>query len=240
MRVTKDDYIYQLTYMPNLFPVNCYFVEEDDHLVLIDAGLSTNKKAILKAAADIGKPIEKILITHVHSDHIGALDGLVAELSNVEVLMPKRELKILEGDQSLEEGEGTNPIKGGVPKNINTRPDRLLTEGEEIGSLMAIDAPGHTPGQMAYLDKRTNSLIAGDALQTRGGVAVAGDLQWTFPFPAMATWDKEVAIRTAEHLLSYHPTYLGVGHGNSLKDPESSMENAINHAKCSLEKGNKM
>ncbi|WP_345239348.1 MBL fold metallo-hydrolase [Pontibacillus salipaludis] len=237
MRVTKENHIYQLTFMPNLFPVNCYLVEEEDHLILIDAALSTNKKAILKAASDIGKPIKKIVLTHVHSDHIGALDVLVAELQNVEVIIPKRELKILEGDLSLEEGEGANPIKGGVPKHVNTRPDRLLTEGDEVGSLVAIEAPGHTPGQMAYFDKRTNSLIAGDALQTRGGIAVAGDLRWTFPFPALATWNKEIALQTAEKLLSYHPTYLAVGHGNSIKDPSSDMKKAIQHAKRSLEKG---
>ncbi|MCD5323365.1 MULTISPECIES: MBL fold metallo-hydrolase [Pontibacillus] len=237
MRIRKDQNIYQLTYMPNFFPVNCYLVEEEDHLVLIDAALSLNKKAIIQAAKDIGKPIQRILLTHVHSDHIGALDGIVGDLQGIEVLIPRRESKILEGDLTLEDGEGANPIKGGVPKNVRTRPDRLLSDGDEVGSLVAIDAPGHTPGQMAYLDKRSNSLIAGDAFQTRGGLAVAGDLRLTFPFPALATWDKEVALHTAVKLLSYQPAYLGVGHGNSIKDPSNAIEKAIQQAKRSLEKG---
>ncbi|WP_347862129.1 MBL fold metallo-hydrolase [Salimicrobium sp. PL1-032A] len=235
MRMTKENHIYQLTYMPNLFPVNCYLIDEEDHLILVDAALSMNRKAIMKAARQIGKPIRKIVLTHVHSDHIGALDGLVAELPDVEVILPRRELKLLEGDRSLEQGEGENPVKGGVPKHIKTRPDRVLVEGEEVGSLLAIEAPGHTPGQMTYLDKRTDSLIAGDALQTRGGIAVSGDLRWRFPFPAWATWDKEIAIRTAVKLLSYHPTYLAVGHGDSIKDPSRDMKKAIEMARRSLQ-----
>jgi glyoxylase-like metal-dependent hydrolase (beta-lactamase superfamily II) len=211
--------------MPRFFPVNCYLVEEEEYLTLIDAGLSFSKKAILKSAADIGKPIRKIVLTHVHSDHIGALDGLKEQLTDVEVLLPKRELKLLTGDLSLEKG------KGGILKNIKTRPDTLLVDGNQIGSLLAIHSPGHSPGMMAFLDVRNNSLIAGDAFQTRGGMAVPGDMRWRFPFPTWATWNKEVAIDSAERLLNYKPSLLAVGHGDLIIDPEKKMVEAIESAK---------
>ncbi|SFQ12717.1 MBL fold metallo-hydrolase [Salibacterium halotolerans] len=232
MRITKLNNIYQLAFMPRFFPVNCYLVEEEEYLTLIDAGLSFSKKAILKTAAYIGKPIRKIVLTHVHSDHIGALDGLKEELlDDVEVLLPKREAKLLTGDLSLEKGEGNRPVKGGIPKNITTRPDTLLVDGNQIGSLSAIHSPGHTPGMMAFLDIRNNSLIAGDAFQTRGGMAVSGDMRWRFPFPTWATWNKEVAIDSAERLLNYKPSLLAVGHGDLIIDPEKKMVQAIEGAK---------
>lgn len=231
MKITKSNHVYQLAFIPRFFPINCYFVEEENYLTLIDTGLSFCKKTILKTAEDLGKPINKIVLTHAHSDHVGALDGLKEELPHVEVLVPNRELKLLKGNDSLEEGEGDLPIKGGVPKNIKTIPDTLLNDGDQIGSLIAIHSPGHTPGMMAFMDIRSNSLIAGDAFQTKGGMAVSGDLRWRFPFPAMATWNKEVAIESAERLLNYKPSMLAVGHGNLIFNPEDKMKQAIDEAK---------
>jgi glyoxylase-like metal-dependent hydrolase (beta-lactamase superfamily II) len=57
-----------------------------------------------------------------------------------------------------------------------------------LGSLRVIAAPGHTPDQIAFLDERDGTLIAGDAFQTAAGTAVAGVTRWLFPFPALATW----------------------------------------------------
>src|ERR687886_746883 len=54
--------------------------------------------------------------------------------------------------------------------------DHVGTPGDRVGSLAVIVAPGHTPGHVAFLDTRDRTLIAGDAFQTRGGVAVAGTL----------------------------------------------------------------
>lgn len=71
----------------------------------------------------------------------------------------------------------------------------LLGDGDSVGSLKAISTPGHTPGHMAFLDERSGILIAGDAWQTRGGLAVSGVLKPWFPFPAMATWSKELALK---------------------------------------------
>ncbi|KGP74293.1 MBL fold metallo-hydrolase [Pontibacillus yanchengensis] len=235
MKVTQSNQVYMLSFMPTFFPINCYFIEEENSLTLIDAGMPFSKKSILKAAEDIGKPIQRIVLTHAHTDHVGALDGLKKALPKAEVLLPERELKILNGDLTLEEGEGESPIKGGAPKNIQTKPDTLLKDEDRIGSLRAISAPGHTPGMMAFLDERSNSLIAGDALQTKGGVAVAGDMKWSFPFPALATWNKKVAIETAERLLDYTPSLLAVGHGNWIHNPESEIRDAIIRAKQSLQ-----
>lgn len=234
MKLTKANHIYQLTFFPSFFPVNCYFVEEEEYFTLIDAGLPFSKKDILKTASHLGKSIRKIVLTHVHSDHIGALDGLKEELPDVEVFIPKRELKILNGDLSLENGEGEMPIKGSIPKNIKTVPDQLIEDGDQIGSIKAIHSPGHTPGMMSFLDIRDNTLIVGDAFQSRGGIAVAGDIRWSFPFPSFGTWNKKIAIESAEKLLTYNPSVLAVGHGNLIFDAEEKMKQAIEKAKKSI------
>lgn len=230
MKLTKFNTIYQLAFLPNIFPINCYFVEEADHLVLIDAGMSFCKDHILAAAKEVGKPIRKIVLTHAHEDHVGALDGLVKEIPNVEVLISERDSKLLAGDISLLPEEAHLPIKGGIPKKINTIPTSYIEDGQQIGSLLAIHTPGHTPGHMAFLDTRNKSLIAGDAMQTRGGLAVSGQIKWSFPFPALATRDKETAIASVNRLLTYEPSLLATGHGPVILNPIEAMQAAVKKA----------
>lgn len=230
MEITKETSVYQLTFMPNLFPVNCYLVEEEQSLTLIDAGLPFSKKGILQAADTIGKPITRIVLTHAHEDHIGALDALKQELPEALIYISSRDARLLKGDRSLNQGEPRTPIRGGVPKKVKSQPDVLLKEGDQIGSLVAYSAPGHTPGSMAFIDSRNHALIAGDAFQTKGGIAVSGQMKPWFPFPALATWNKEVALESAKKLLLLRPSLLAVGHGRMLPQPMTAMQRAIEEA----------
>ncbi|WP_088071652.1 MBL fold metallo-hydrolase [Gottfriedia luciferensis] len=227
MKITKNNYLYELSFLPNVFPVNCFLVEEENELTLIDTALSFSAPKIIEAANRIGKKITNIVLTHAHGDHVGSLDQLKAMLPDAIVSISRRDSKILKGDTSLEANEPNTPIRGGIPKNIQTSPDRLLQEGDTIGSLVAVEAPGHTPGSMAFLDQRTNAIIAGDAFSLRGGFAISGQLRILFPFPSMATWNKEVAINSAKKISHLKPTLLAVGHGTMLPNPQEAIELAI-------------
>lgn len=230
MKITRMGNVCQLAFLPRFFPVNCYLVEERDGLTLIDAALPYSGKAILRSAERIGKPITRIVLTHAHDDHIGALDALKELLPGVPVHISARDARLLAGDVSLDPGEPDTPIRGGVPQKVKTRPDVLLADGDRIGSLLAIAAPGHTPGSMAFLDTRGRALIAGDAIQTRGGVAVSGQMKPLFPFPAMATWSKQLALESVRKLLDHKPSLLAVGHGRMLPQPAAALERAIGEA----------
>jgi glyoxylase-like metal-dependent hydrolase (beta-lactamase superfamily II) len=227
MRLLKYDSFYQLTFFPTLFPVNCYLVEEGDTLTLVDCALPSSTQSILKAAERIGKPITRIVLTHAHGDHVGALDALKKTLSNVTVYVSKRDARLLAGKVDLDSDEPQLPIRGGIPKNIQTVPDRLVEDGDTIGRLLVVSSPGHTPGHIALFNQRNGALLAGDAFQVRGGIAVSGQLKWLFPFPALATWSKDTACTSAKKLLNLKPRYLAVGHGHVLEHPEQAMSRAI-------------
>ena len=236
MKKTTEHKVTQLAFMPRLFPINVYLVEEADGFTLVDTGMSFCQKGILAAADSAGKPIKRILLTHAHGDHVGSLDGLKQALPEAEVIISRRDAVLLAGSTALEPGEPQTPIRGGIPKGIRTKPDRLLEDGDMVGSLQAISTPGHTPGHMSFLDKRSGILIAGDAWQTRAGLAVAGDTRWLFPFPALATWHKETALTSARKLAALQPSLLGCGHGSFLKDPLTAMQHAIQHARDTFNK----
>ncbi|WP_434509659.1 MBL fold metallo-hydrolase [Desulfitobacterium sp. AusDCA] len=234
MRLTQEKTLYQLTLMPLIFPVNCYLIDEENGLTLIDAALSFGFKDILKASEKIGKPITKIVLTHAHGDHIGALDQLKQTLKDVPVYVSQRESRLMSGDTTLDAGEDNLPIKGSIPKNLLTRADVLVKDGDQIGSLLVVSAPGHTPGSAVYLDTRNNILIVGDAFQVRGGLAVAGQIRPLFPFPGLATWNKKAALESAHKLRSLNPSVLATGHGNILVNPLKAMDEVIAQAESAL------
>lgn len=230
---THGSFLSQLTRFPGVFPVNCYFVREDDGLTLIDTGFPNSTDEIIRRAAQLGAPIRRILITHAHGDHIGSLDALHALLPEAEVLASARDARFLSGDMSLDPGEPQYPLKGGY-QTVATQPDRLLCDGDQVGSLLVVSTPGHTPGHISLFDSRDGSLIAGDAFQTQAGLAVSGTMRLLFPFPALATWHRPLAVASAEKLLALQPARLATGHGDVLAAPQAAMKRAIEVASRSL------
>jgi len=220
------DSFVQLTRFPRVFPVNTYLVREDDGFTLVDTAIGGSARAILAAARERGAPIKRIALTHAHSDHVGALDELHALLPEAEVLISARDARFLAGDMSLDPDEPQDKLRGGYSRR-STRPTRTLAPGDRVGSLEVVAAPGHTPGHVAFFDRRDGTLIAGDAFQTRGGIAVSGTLRPLFPFPALATWHKPTALASARALRALSPTRLAVGHGVVLDNPLAAMDRAI-------------
>lgn len=226
MKITHyGDHLIQLT---QYWFVNYYLVREADGLTLIDAGLpgSGSGSAILEAARQVGLPITRVTVTHAHGDHVGALDEVCAELSGADVAFGERTAQFLQGDVSLRHNEPQAKIRGGIAQR-QTKATRLLQAGDRFGSLAVIAAPGHTPDHLSFLDTRDGTLIAGDAWQTQGGVAVAGTLRWLFPLPALATWHRPTALATARTLRDLNPSRLAVGHGPVLEQPGAAMDQAI-------------
>jgi glyoxylase-like metal-dependent hydrolase (beta-lactamase superfamily II) len=227
VRTTRHGaHLIQLTRFPVVFPMNCYLVLEEDGLTLVDSTNSSPAADVARLAGELGLELRRVALTHAHGDHVGGVAGVRERFPSVEVSIGERDARLLAGDKSLDAGEPQGPVKGYFVK-VGWKPDRLLRPGDRVGSLEVLPGPGHTPGQVAFLDVRDRSLVAGDALQTRGGIAVSGVLRPLFPFPALATWDKPTALATAVALRQLEPSRLAVGHGAVLQDPAGAMDRAI-------------
>src|SRR5579859_4791557 len=226
MRVVQEtENLFRLT---RFGMINCFLVREADGFTLVDAGLLGSAGAILLAAARMGAPIRRIVLTHAHIVHIGSLDSLMTGLSSVELAAGQREARLLAKDLSLDAGENGKALLGFT--GAKSRPSRLLVEGERVGSLRAVASPGHTPGHLAFLDVRDNALIAGDAFTTQTGVVVAGVFKALFPFPALFSWNAVLSAKSAAKLRGINPSILSVGHGPSIPSPARQMDLALEEA----------
>lgn len=235
MRIQQHgSYLVEITKFPGIFPVACYLVREDDGFTLIDAGIAGMEKDILQTAQQHGAPIVRLAFTHVHGDHVGALDALHAALPDAEVLVGARESRFLARDFSLDPDEPKDKLRGGWPE-IKTRQDRVLNPGDRIGSLEVVASPGHTPGHIAFFDTRDGTLIAGDSYMVQGGIAVSGTLRWRFPLGPFVTWHRPTALASARRLRALNPKRLAVGHGWVLEQPGAAMDEAIRTAAQQLD-----
>ena len=148
------------------FQQNCtvLWCETTKRAVVIDPGGDLDR--IKQVIANAGVGVEKILITHGHTDHAGGAAELKDVLA-VPIEGPHRsDLFLLE---RLTESARAYGI-GGVR---NVVPDRWLDEGDQVTvgelSLDILHCPGHSPGSVVFVHRDQHFAIVGDVL-FRGSV----------------------------------------------------------------------
>ncbi|GEN85582.1 MBL fold metallo-hydrolase [Oceanobacillus sp. FSL W8-0428] len=235
MKIEQHNNLYQITFLPSIFPINCFVLEQEKDLICIDMGTGKFVNEIKQMTDQTGKQLSKLILTHAHGDHVNGVPYFKKVFPDVSVGISKRDRCLLKKDFRLKADESDKPIKGGFPKR-DIPIDFTFEEGDKIDTLEVISTPGHTPGSVTFFEAQHQSLIAGDAFQTRGGIAVSGVLKWLFPFPKAATWDKETAVKSAVKLLELNPKLLAVGHGDMLVNPEEQMKKAIRKAEAGVGK----
>lgn len=102
--------------------------------------------------------VEKILVTHGHTDHAGAVAEL-AERLNVPIEGPQREDAFWIDALTRRPGfEAARPFV----------PDRWLEDGDTVTvgqtKLQVLHCPGHTPGHVVFFSAADRFAVVGDVL----------------------------------------------------------------------------
>ena len=141
---------------------NAYFYidERSKHGFLLDPGAEADK--LLQIITENDWKIEKILLTHGHFDHIGAVQKLHQELSIPYYIHIAGERYLTDPAMNLSAFFGSN---------ITIREAEYLDDNEIISleaapdtNLQVIHCPGHTADSVMYYDKQKEIAFVGDTI----------------------------------------------------------------------------
>jgi hydroxyacylglutathione hydrolase len=181
--------------------------------VLVDSGGRLRGKRLLSFLS--GRGIRAHALTHGHFDHQGASHYICESLG-----IP---LWCGEGDRpAVESGNQAELFadRRGFPSWVAQRfagpshpVSRSLKEGDVVGGFQVLEAPGHTPGHLAYWREADRILIMGDVLFHRDPVTLRRGLREPFAF---ATKDVAANRTSARRLAALNPAVICFGHGEPL------------------------
>ncbi|MBU0437801.1 hydroxyacylglutathione hydrolase [Staphylococcus succinus] len=146
-----------------LVDTNTYFIENDEQVILIDP--ASESERIIKKLNQINKPLQAVLLTHAHFDHIGALDDVVNKY-HVPVYMHKSEFDFLTDTEK----NGSSKFKQyGMPSIVSNVTPTALDEGQaQVANFefQVLHTPGHSPGSLTFVFDEF--AVVGDTLFKQG------------------------------------------------------------------------
>ncbi len=199
----------------NVYPanaINLYLAGD----TLIDAGFPRATKAICKRLR--GHTVRAHALTHAHPDHMGS-SRKVCEALKLPFLCGENEVPAAEhGDMRRQAPDPEHWWLGGqhffMP--IAGHPvSRALREGDETGGFTVLDAPGHTPGHIAFWRERDRVLVLGDVVTNVNMTTMREELHWPI---RLFTHSHKTNRESARKLAALKPRIVCFGHGPVLRD----------------------
>lgn len=224
--------------------VNCYLIEDEDGVTLVDTGLPAMWGELSDALEEIGRPTDltAVILTHAHFDHLGCAARARTEWQvplwahdsdhylaahpyryaheNNRLLYP---LRYPRGRRLL-----FDMVRAGALRVTGVRALNSLVPGTAVdvpGQPRVVFTPGHTAGHCALHLADRSTLLSGDALVTLdiytgnvGPQIVAG----------AATADRAQALASLEALLQTRAETVLPGHGDPWRD---GVQAAVEHAR---------
>lgn len=232
-----------------------YLLVGEKASLLVDTGCAHNPaQEILPYMASIGLDAQQltyILITHSDLDHQGGNAEMQAAAAGAKLLCHRLDRPWIEDTEALIAGryaqfEADHGIgygeagKAGIRNDCHSAPvDLTLTGGETLRlgadwEVEAIHTPGHTWGHLAIFDRRSRTLIAGEA--SMGNAILDEDWQPAMP-PTYCYVDTYLA--TQERLLSMPIDQLASAHwptqrGPAVREFVSESRNYVMHVEAAL------
>jgi len=139
------------TYFVGTVPASTHIIDTGDGLIMIDPGYAEPLPIIIDSVWRLGfdpMDVKKILISHGHLDHFGAVPMMKA-ISGAEVYIGEYDADCARGKQDYSWAkELKKPL-------VTFEPDHEIKDGDVITlgntSVRCFHTPGHTPGVCSFL-----------------------------------------------------------------------------------------
>jgi|Deesub1362A_J573_1020465.scaffolds.fasta_scaffold00033_69 glyoxylase-like metal-dependent hydrolase (beta-lactamase superfamily II) len=184
------------------FSSNVYVVEGE---MFVDVGMDGN---VLLSYPNINK----VVLTHAHFDHTGAIESI----KDAVIMVGREEVKNF-SDALI----SVSVLFGFIPPKIE--PDVLLDDGDTIEltdyELRVLHTPGHTPGSICLFEEGEGVLFSGDVVFANGG----------FGRCDLPGGDPTAMLKSLERLSKLDVDIMYPGHGDPV------MKNASEHIDTALD-----
>jgi len=188
-----------------------------DEAALIDTGYVTHAEqtvTLVESALD-GRPLDRVLNTHLHSDHCGGNAALQARYPALRIEIPPGEAALV--DRWDEEALSFKATGQSCPR---FRASALLQPGteREVGGLrwQIHAAPGHDPHSVILFEPVSRTLASADALWENGFGIAFPELKGEPSFDEMAA--------TLDLIERLAPSAVIPGHGSIFTDVEGALK----------------
>lgn len=177
-----------------------------DRTALVDSGYTTHSGQTLALVEHglLGRSLNLLVNTHLHSDHCGGNSVLQARYPELRTLIPPGEADaVRQWDESKLSYRATGQECPRFKFDSTLQPGTLVDLGERAWQVHA--APGHDPHAVLLFEPLSRVLISGDALWERGFGVVFPEM-WGEP-----SFDEVEA--TLDLIESLRPACVIPGHG---------------------------
>lgn len=181
--------------LPSPRAINCYVLEGADGLTVIDCGVDDPERLdeLLDGIEDLlggTAPIERLICTHLHPDHMGGAHTLLGEHTQELIMheltpshlagyndwtIRQREVAALAAEHGADEDD-LALLRASWPRpswaGTGVPPTRSVGDGDRITigagrSLEVLHTPGHHPTHICLQDSRTGQVFSGDHILPR-------------------------------------------------------------------------
>ncbi len=167
--------------------------------ILVDTSFPGRSTKMLGEIRQHVDHVAAIVITHHDVDHIGNLSALQRE-TGARVYVPQGDAPFITGQKSR------RGVKKWIALAMRVPPLEVfsvLADQDRVGDLEAVEAPGHTPGHMAF--RGPGFLLVGDAMVSRHATLRIA--------PDWLTWNAGRARQTYLQLLLGYAGWILPAHG---------------------------
>lgn len=204
--------------------VHAFLIDDGHALTVIDTLFDTDAARVLAAIRHLGRSpadLTSIVLTHGHRSHLGGL-AVLKRLTGATVYAHDWEADIIAGERKAQPVTWrvvrpvrtwwpTYPFQLGVNLGFGAHPpapvDRAIADGDAIGPLQVLHAPGHSPGHLAFYWPERRALFAGDAIVTWPTEAAG------WPNFTLNATQQRASLR---RLAALDVDLVGVGHGEPI------------------------
>ncbi len=201
--------------------VNSYTFREGNETYLIDTGSARKAKPIVRAFQRANVPLAsvgKLLLTHHHIDHMGGA-AYLRETTKAPISCHRKDVPFVDGRT-----KPPMPLLMRLFLRIHPAPVAVvLNDGDRIGPLLVVHAPGHTPGEVVFYHAGRKILFSGDAVVEWKG-------QLTIPAARFAS-SLDQAVQSLSRIRALDAEILLPGHGVPVtKEVSSRLDDLIQRA----------